>query len=318
MHQGAPHILGGYGIFTFKGIMTRYDSRTNQWSKVTQVDTPYFFFNNVYYKSGSKLFAQCSRNETNPWKNNSFFYYDIKRNRWKNLGHSLLFDTIGNQNQITITGNYMIKDDVLYEVNPDLNRLVVYQFKSDNSCSAVYEMNKLKIVVSQVHNFQKDTYFSLLDIYENKVFKQKFFLKEGTLFETAKPKAGSMITTIILLLLMVLASVLYFLIKRRKKRVRKTANLSDNVQLLLQLWMNKADGNLELNEINDFVSYDNPSIDTLKKRRESFLKTFNDEITSYYGFRGESVYTTAINPFDKRMKILVLNPKLIAKIKKGN
>ena len=111
---------------------------------------------------------------------------------------------------------------------------------------------------------------------------------------------------------------MYFLIKRRKKRVRKTANLSDNVQLLLQLWMNKADGNLELNEINDFVSYDNPSIDTLKKRRESFLKTFNDEITSYYGFRGESVYTTAINPFDKRMKILVLNPKLIAKIKKGN
>ena len=319
MHQGAPHILGGYGIFTFKGIMTRYDSRTNQWSKVTQVDAPYFFFSNVYYKSGSKLFAQCSRNETTPWKNNSFFYYDIKRNRWKNLGHSLLFDTIGNQNQITITGNYMIKDDVLYEVNPDLNRLVVYQFKTDNSCSAVYEINNFKIVVSQVHNFQKDTYFSLLEIYENKVFKQKYLLKEGALFERAKPKTGWKFTAIILLLLLVLVlSTLYFLKKWRKKRVRKIANLSDNVQLLLQLWMNKADGNLELNEINDFVSYDNPSIDTLKKRRESFLKTFNDEITSFYGFRGESVYTTAINPFDKRMKILVLNPKLVAKIKKGN
>lgn len=319
MYKGAPHILGGYGIFTLKGIMTRYDSRTNQWSKVTQVDTPYFFFNNVYYKSGSKLFAQCSRNETTPWKNNSFFYYDIKRNRWKNLGHSLLFDTIGNQSQITITGNYIIKDDVLYEVNPDLNRLVVYQFKSDNSCSAVYEINQLKIIVSLVHNFQKDSYFSLLDIYENKVFHQKYFSKEGTLFETAKPKVGWMFATFILLLLLVLVlSALFFLNKWRKTRVVKTAFLSDNVQLLLQLWMNKADGNLELNEINDFVSYDNPSIDTLKKRRENFLKTFNDEITSYYGFRGESVYTSAINPLDKRMKILVLNPKLIAKLKKGN
>jgi hypothetical protein len=183
----------------------------------------------------------------------------------------------------------------------------------------VYEINNFKIVVSQVHNFQKDTYFSLLDIYENKVFKQKYLLIEGTLFKTAKPKVGWMFATFILLLLLVLVlSALFFQNKWRKTRVVKTAFLSDNVQLLLQLWMNKADGNLELNEINDFVSYDNPSIDTLKKRRENFLKTFNDEITSYYSFRGESVYTTSINPLDKRMKILVLNPRLIAKIKKGN
>jgi hypothetical protein len=317
MHKGAPHIFGGYGIFTFKGIMTRYDSRTNQWAKVSEVDSPYFFFSNVYHKRGSKLFTQCSRDETTPWKNNAFFCYDITGNKWKNLGYSLLFDTIGNHSQIKITGNYIIKDDVLYEIKPDLNRLVVYKFKTNNSCSAVYEINQFKITVSLVHNFQNDSYFSLLDIYEDKIFQQKYFLKEGTLFETAKPKVEWTFTTIILLLLLVL-SALYFLNNWRKKRTLKTADLSDNVKLLLQLWMNKADGNLELNEINDFVSYDNPSIDTLKKRRENFLKTFNDEITSYYGFRSESVYTTAINPLDKRMKILVLNPKLIAKIKKGN
>ena len=64
-----------------------------------------------------------------------------------------------------------IKDDVLYEIKPDLNRLVVYKFKTNNSCSAVYEINQFKITVSLVHNFQNDSYFSLLDIYEDKIFK---------------------------------------------------------------------------------------------------------------------------------------------------
>jgi hypothetical protein len=75
---------------------------------------------------------------------------------------------------------------------------------------------------------------------------------------------------------------------------------------------------LELSEINDFVNYDEPSPDTLKKRRETLLRQFSSELAQEYGFLEDNIYTTQSHPKDKRMKLLVLNSMLVNKVKKEN
>ena len=86
---------------------------------------------------------------------------------------------------------------------------------------------------------------------------------------------------------------------------------------LLNFWLTKPDLKIEMNEINDFVAQDNPSIDTLKKRRETLLKGLRQAIDFY--FRNELNEEKAISeyhhPQDSRMKILMLHEKVALALK---
>ncbi|NBX39747.1 MAG: hypothetical protein EBR54_10125, partial [Flavobacteriia bacterium] len=69
---------------------------------------------------------------------------------------------------------------------------------------------------------------------------------------------------------------------------------------------------------NDLVNYDNPSMDTLKKRRENLTRLFVVEISSMYQLPEHQIYEPLPHPMDKRMKLLKLSSKLVERIKKGN
>ena len=109
----------------------------------------------------------------------------------------------------------------------------------------------------------------------------------------------------------------YLIIRRRKKSSAKPKELKvyefKIVEIeLLNFWLTKPDLKIEMNEINDFVAQDNPSIDTLKKRRETLLKGLKQALDFY--FKNELVEEKAISeyqhPRDSRMKILMLHEKV--------
>ena len=114
----------------------------------------------------------------------------------------------------------------------------------------------------------------------------------------------------------------YLILRRRKKSSDKTKELKvyefKIVEIeLLNFWLTKPDLKIEMNEINDFVAQDNPSIDTLKKRRETLLKGLKQVLDLY--FKNELLEEKAISECqhhqDSRMKILMLHEKVALALK---
>jgi hypothetical protein len=109
----------------------------------------------------------------------------------------------------------------------------------------------------------------------------------------------------------------YLIIRRRKKSSAKPKELKvyefKIVEIeLLNFWLTKPDLKIEMNEINDFVAQDNPSIDTLKKRRETLLKGLKQALDFYFKTQllEEKAISEGHHPNDSRMKILMLHEKV--------
>jgi hypothetical protein len=83
---------------------------------------------------------------------------------------------------------------------------------------------------------------------------------------------------------------------------------------LLQLLFNNKERGLEISYINDLVNYDNPTIDTIKKRREILLKDLRYKLSSKFNIPQEGVFIERRMETDKRMKLLFLNKLVKIKI----
>ena len=157
----------------------------------------------------------------------------------------------------------------------------------------------------------------MVEVYSINEFKKAFYRKSYPLYDQ---KAENQNPTRVWLLGGILiiisgASVMVWLFRGRLMGAMKR-KCSPQVQTLLDFWVQKPNYRLELSEISDLVNFDQPSADTLKKRRENLLKQFSSEVSRRYGVREELVYTTEFHPQDKRMKILVLNSAIADRIKK--
>ena len=130
----------------------------------------------------------------------------------------------------------------------------------------------------------------------------------------------SRLTSIIIGFLVLLLS--YLIIWKRKKRTAKPKALIlyefKKVEVeLLHFWLSKPDLKIEMNEINDFVAHDKPSIDTLKKRRETLLKGLKQALDFYLKneLGEEKAISEYHHPQDSRMKILMLHEKVALALK---
>jgi hypothetical protein len=110
----------------------------------------------------------------------------------------------------------------------------------------------------------------------------------------------------------VLFLILFFWIYLRRKRKRaEPSEIPQEVLWLLKVWVEKENQALELVDLNALVSYDNPELETLKKRRESLLKRLKQFLVEHEKFTEEEVFTTELSPRDKRIKLFKLHPKVV-------
>jgi hypothetical protein len=130
----------------------------------------------------------------------------------------------------------------------------------------------------------------------------------------------SRLTYIIIGFLVLLLS--YLIIRKRKKRTASPMELIlyefKKVEVeLLNFWLSKPDLKIEMNEINDFVAHDKPSIDALKKRRETLLKGLKQALDFYLKneLGEEKAISEYHHPQDSRMKILMLHEKVAIALK---
>ena len=90
---------------------------------------------------------------------------------------------------------------------------------------------------------------------------------------------------------------------------------STEKKLLHMLKEHELEG-LEISFINDLVNHDQPSMDTLKKRRELLIKDLRYKLAAKFNLTQEEVFIERRMETDKRMKLLFLNEQIVKSLKK--
>ena len=322
MHKGRPYVFGGYGLFTTKSIMTRYDFELDQWFLFDEKRPRISFIRSVFQKKASSFTVLGTKDSDELHRNNTAYSFDFNSKKWSVLGTTRFFDTLNKRINPFISGNIIMFGNKIYELNLTDGVLLQYQFKTDNDCRRIVKLNNNYVMICVITNHHTRNAYGLLEFYSEKQFKDKFFERSLPLYNPKKKTVSKGILWIVLSaclgLLGVIGALWFLKVRRLPKFLPTKGGLSDLVEEILIFWLSKPDHCLALSEINDFVNHDDPSPDNLKKRRETLLKQFSVELARLYKFQENDVFSTQVHPKDKRMKILVLNSNLVNKIKKEN
>ena len=275
------------------------------------------FLNSLFQKRNDKVSFLCSEDDEPMHKNSSVHAFDFKTEEWVFLGKTLLFDTLNKVFKPYAKNQFLIYNDLIYKVDFFQGSLLEYRMSND-FCRRIHAFNNHIILLSTntIHDTQINN--GLLEVFSESDFKNKFYKRSLPLYIEKnfihKNVVSRYVVVFILVFIILLLLVLWWLKSRRKQMKLTGEGPTLTVAELLTFWINKKDFTIELSEINDFVNYDSPSPDTLKKRRESLLKQFAMELSKEHNIAEDLIFSTKVHPKDKRMKILILNSFLVNRL----
>ena len=316
LHEGDPYIFGGYGLFSIKNFITHFDPKLKEWyldNQSKQVDPAMTF---PYYKEKDNLYLLVNINGSFKKPNfKNYWQYNLTNESWFFEGQVNYFDSI-NISPSCVINNLLIFTTFFLEIDFKNNCIIRYKQKPVNSLLNLYRFRDKYIMLQQ----QKilDIESSLMIIYDETAFKREFFIAKNTLLVKEKNSFYAKLLALAAIFLIGIIFVIYWVSRKRKKQA-PIYTMSESSIELLNLWVFKRHGILELSDLNDLVNPEHLSIETMKKRREALLKTFVFDMVKIYRLPPKSIFTETLNPMDKRMKVLTLHPKIVEIVlKKGN
>jgi hypothetical protein len=316
LHKGEPYIFGGYGLFTLKNFITHFDPKLKEWcldDQSKQMDPAMTF---PYYKEKDNLYALVNINGSFKKPNfKNYWRYNLTNKSWFFEGQINYFDSI-KYFPSKVVNNILIFPTFFLEIDFKNNCINRYKQKPFNSLLNLYKFRDKYIMLD--HQNILDVESSLMIIYDETAFKREFFIAKNTLLVKEKNSFYAKLLTSSAIFLIGIIFVIFWHLRKRK-RLAQNYTMSQSSIELLDLWVFKRQGILELSDLNDLVNPQHLSIETMKKRREVLLKTFVFDMVKMYGLSPRTVYTETFNPMDKRMKVLTLHPKIMEiELKKGN
>jgi len=320
MDEGEPRIYGGYGLFTNKNIITRYDTTEGEWYVVnTGINTPPAGIRGLIKKSNNHyyVFDGFRGIGSNYFYQDRVWSLDLKTLKWKNIGRLNpkiqekrregfyeLFQTIGN--------GYSCFENEIVSYDFERMRFKKYKFNAPKLYKKIIQVDSLFLLCKMTSQYLR--YIVISD----STFLRKFDFEEGDII--LKKTNTSMSTLVIIFsFLSILVLLILWLLQKRKKQIFNRKNKSDNSLLIeaeefnqteldfLKLLIFHQENGLEISYINDLVNHDQPSIDTLKKRREILLKELRYKLAAKFNIQQEEVFIERRMENDKRMKLLFLN-----------
>ena len=312
MHNGSPHIFGGYGYFLHKNMMTSFNFTSKEWYKVSTTgdQVPRADLNRYATKLKDKL--NCIVFKPNyTGDSTQVFSFDLNKLKWSAIGTLNLKVRFSDIIYKIEPSAFLLTNRFFYYLDYENNKIYKYLYPGNMGIYHILEITNKIIAFSTSTN---STGYEVLVYNKSDFFKNKVETRP-LLVPVVAPFNYSRLTSIIIGFLVLILS--YLIIRRRKKSSDKSKELKvyefKIVEIeLLNFWLSKPDLKIEMNEINDFVAQDNPSIDTLKKRRETLLKGLKQALDFY--FKNQLLEEKAISeyhhPKDSRMKILMLHEKV--------
>lgn len=326
------YIWGGYGLFSYKNILTKYNFRTKEWGGVTQNfedEIPQPQSLKTYTKTKDKiyLFGGSTYNYnaviSSKYLEEIVWELNIKTNTWKktrkhNIGKFINIE----KNEKTFTFQRKNKTIILVggdllEIDIDKDRIQLFHQRNYKNIVAVVYHQK----TDQISYVYKKSNKNLIGGTENfKSFKGDL-VNEGSFYIPIKVK--NELWGLLLLSVIFITWVLYKnKIKKNKSTLSKNKivynkstdefsfnektlkSLSESKKGILKILLQNPEKFLALNELNMAITENpkNESYGAIKKRRELLLKELKQEFSLLLAIDRDTVFETQKNSIDRRIK----------------
>jgi hypothetical protein len=321
LYKGEPHIFGGYGLFQFKNIITRYDINDKEWYAYDfegSAPEPRTHASGRLEKN--KLFIIGGFGGDSKLKKHfdDVWVFDFKFLKWKNLG---LFNSF-NRDQILLPPKYVcvhgkseiLRDDFFYKPSFSKNTIEVYDLFQKGKVHSLIQGNS-KYLVHKVNVNDFSAEISIVD--SSFLFRKRLYF--GSLLKPQSLNSGfsSAILWAAVILVALLAAFYLFVVRSKKTSKDINEILSINEKALLNIFLTNGPIGIEISLINDLVNHDQPNIDTLKKRRDNLLREFRQKLATHFRIDLDAVFIEEKHSTDKRVKILKLQKTIADKLQES-
>ena len=322
-YRGQVFMFGGYGLFEVKNTHTFYDNEANEWFQVFRntKECPSERASAYYLKDRSSLYILGGAQQRFSERKicNDIWHFDMKRRTWKLLGE-LNADFV----KRTRTRGFVQHKD--YHIFHSDNKLTLVDINKNKYYSYVssryftyYRMlpdAQMKHILIGVHPSISSDWLTLKVKPLGSVLEgrpQEYYLyKPISIFKQVSLATYLWISILLNLTFFFLVFYIRRISKttwyRPKKPVLYRSDFSELEWCILQLIQERQE--LELSALNDFFDEPGLSHETLKKRRESFVKSLRIKLALLTRRDVETLLPESKHPLDKRMKIITWTKEL--------
>jgi hypothetical protein len=333
IYKGSPHVYAGYGLFTAKNILTRYDVSIGEWYMADAAGEfpPSGCSNLIAYDNNNLVVFDGHKILYNKfWKTlNGVYGYNFKTGTWKYKG-LFNYKFKGSKNEMPLPHQSFSESSLIcygdYFVDFNLSTLTYSKYKlfTQFLYRKILRANDIVLVVKNTSKQKR-----IVQIFDTNFFKL-FPVEHGNMILPVSKlndelfANNSRVSQFLFFLLLIIILVFALILFRRKNTLSleksiKPTNPLDDINLnfaekeLIKLLLKSSNG-LEISFINDLVNYDNPSLDTLKKRREILLRELKIKLALVFNISESEILIEQRMVTDKRMKLIFLNPEILNRL----
>ena len=330
------HYFGGYGLFTYKNIITRFDFKNGEWNQEQTYgeEFPEGRCCEVFsYRKNDQLFifggiANDPKNirEVNDVKP-LYWKLDLASLRWEKMG-TYNSELVSSQyNSIQIKDKLYLFNQILLEIDFEKNTVKKYDFSNHIVPKAMLVKNDTLYGVFE--NNDRKLYFSKKTIEEIKgkyIGSEPFILS----YEGINYKKYGLVGVIILFILVALITLYKKKIKKgpntkitfnRKTnefefKQKKITSFEENEKKILYFLLGHPNEYVSLNTLNELFenAKQTETVTAVIKRRELAVNNLVAKVALITDMPESSLVLERKNSEDKRLKDILLLPNLLIEI----
>ena len=320
-------LFGGYGLFTTKNIITRFDNKTKEWYRLYSINNnmPNERSGAVSYYNKKGLYILGGRNNNNSIDNTlqedpRLWYFDFSTLKWESKG-------IYNKLLKHYETEYTFQDEnKLYIIKPE--KIAAIDFVKNSIAN--YKIGEL-IAYNKISFDQKtkSLYYLANLSGEAKLILEKITLKDllktqintETLYSSAWQENTLTLISIFLGLLLLFGIYKWiihnkskcFVFHQARNKIYYKSKIITNLdpleeKILVYLFQNN-NTYIQLNQLNSFFEKDNPdNVSNIIKKRDLVFSSLLVKLNAIVTQNESPLILLQKNEIDKRIKEIRLNP----------
>jgi hypothetical protein len=334
-YQNKIYAFGGYGLFTFKNILTYFNLTNKEWYELTASKKPEPRTGAFYQLTHDKLFvfAGLSIEGRNVTNFNDCWEFSFASNQWRKLGQmitSVFLNSLANGAVIAEKPlDIIVSFPDIWLVDIYNNQLTHYKNKLAPTIREAYFDRGKQHVLLVNHQNQE---LSIQVTNANQLFQEKMNVIPFYEARTT-PTAFVYLIAITLFFLLGFIILIFFRFKKKKhvkvseskfKKIRLHNNqlfigerlINNDVSLLeyriLMKFIEHKNEPIDIVALNELFEDETTSLAAQKKRRETTLKSLREKLAFFLNTSQEHVFLESRDLTDKRIKKFVINPDILA------
>lgn len=330
------YLYGGYGLFTFKNILTTYNLKYGEWYSVQmnnheiippssssmfiEKENELFFFAG-FVEDGNDIFKSNLMS-------NHVWCLNFDTLTWRIAGnHNLYsnFENLGNIQKINVDGKLVLFKQNIAEIDINSNRIEKYLNRNHNNYYKIIYHPKTKMV-SYIFNRPDDKLTANSELYNE--FRGSFV--SSTSFYQPFTEQFNYSSAFVVFSIILVGGLLF--LNKRKKGIQSITmarvinydsnndsfsykgktidDLSQYKKRLLKWFIEHNNSYILLNDLDTMLfeqENNGNNFSAIKKRRELLIKEIKNQLSLIIGIDKDKIFSTRKNELDKRIKEIKLN-----------